>query len=327
MGFHESKWLNEYNLNKPKFYLRYVDDILAAFDYENDSLNFLNFLNNRHPNIKFTIEKQNNHSIVFLYVFISGINNQSLTLQTYHKSTYTGLLLNFKSFTSFSYKISLIKCLIDRSFKICNNWTSFHNDIENIKSNLIKNAYPPFLIDKIIKKYLNYKFSCNQNQLKDKSDVHYFKLPYIGNLSHQIKNKLLKLCKEFCKEHFNIKLVFNSFKIKNYFVYKDPIPNDLKSFLVYKFTCASCSSSYIGETCRHFKTRIEEHIKKDNKSHIFKHLHSSETCFDSYNSLCFKIIDKANSKFDLKIKEAFHINWRKPNLNAQQNHLALTLSL
>ena len=84
---------------------------------------------------------------------------------------------------------------------------------------------------------------------------------------------------------------------------------------------------YIGKTCRHFKSRIEEHIKKDNKSHIFKHLHSSETCFDSYNSLCFKIIDKANSKFDLKIKEALHINWRKPNLNAQQNHLTLTLSL
>ena len=83
----------------------------------------------------------------------------------------------------------------------------------------------------------------------------------------------------------------------------------------------------IGETCRHFKTRIEEHIKKDNKSHIFKHLHSTATCFDSYNSLCFKIIDKANSKFDLKIKESLHINYRKPNLNAQKNHLALTLSL
>ena len=138
MGFYESKWLNEYNLNKPKFYLRYVDDILAAFDKEQDSLDFLNFLNKKHPNIKFTIEKQTNHSIAFLDVFISGINNQNLTLQTYHKSTYTGLLLNFKSFTSFSYKISLIKCLLDRSFKICNNWNSFHNDIENIKSNLIK---------------------------------------------------------------------------------------------------------------------------------------------------------------------------------------------
>ena len=124
---------------------------------------------------------------------------------------------------------------------------------------------------------------------------------------------------------FNIKLVFNSFKIKNYFSYKEPNPDDLKSFLVYKFTFASCSSSYIDKTCCHFKTRIEEHIKKDNKSHIFKHLHSTATCF--LNSLCFKIIDKANSKFDLKIKEALHISRRKPNLNTQQNHLALTLSL
>ena len=107
---------------------------------------------------------------------MSGINNQNLTPQTYQKSTYTGLVLNFKSFISFSYKISLIKCLIDRWFKICNNWNSFDNEIENIKSNLITNAYPPFLIDKVIKSYI--EFSSNQNELKDKCDVHYFKLPY-----------------------------------------------------------------------------------------------------------------------------------------------------
>ena len=41
MGFYESKWLNESNLNKPKFYLRYADEILSAFDKEEDSLNFL----------------------------------------------------------------------------------------------------------------------------------------------------------------------------------------------------------------------------------------------------------------------------------------------
>ena len=122
-----------------------------------------------------------------------------------------------------------------------------------------------------IEKYLNYKFSSNQNQLKDTSDVHYFKFTYIGNLSHHIKNKFSKLCNKFCTENVNIKLVFTSFKIKNYFSYKDPIRDDLKSFLVYKFTYVSCSSSYIGETCRHFKTRIEGHIRKDNKPHIFKH--------------------------------------------------------
>ena len=64
-------WFNEYNLNKPNFYLRYVDDILGVFDNEQDSLNFLDFLNKRHPNnFKFTIKKQINHFIAFLYLFI-----------------------------------------------------------------------------------------------------------------------------------------------------------------------------------------------------------------------------------------------------------------
>ena len=91
--------------------------MLTAFNKEQDSLNVLDFLNNRHPYIKFTIEKQLTILSLFLDVLISGIINQNLTLQTYHKSTYTGLLLNFKSFTSFSYKMNLIKSLIDRSFK------------------------------------------------------------------------------------------------------------------------------------------------------------------------------------------------------------------
>ena len=136
-----------------------------------------------------------------------------------------------------------------------------------------------------MKKYLDYKFPSNQNQLKDTSDVHYFKLSYIESLSHHIKNKFSKLCREFCGKNFNIKLDFTSFKIEKYFSYKDPFPDDLKSFLVYKFTCASSNFSYIGKTCHHFKTRIEEHNKKDNKSHIFKHLHSTETYFDLHNSL------------------------------------------
>ena len=106
--------------------------------------------------------------------------------------------------------------------------------------------------------------------------------------------------REFCKENADIKLVFTSFKIQNYFSYKDSIPDDLKSFLVYKFTCAR---------------KIEEHIKKDYKSHSFTDLHSTTTCFGSFNSLSFKITYKANNKFDLKIKEILHINWRKPNLN------------
>ena len=115
-----------------------------------------------------------------------------------------------------------------------------------------------------------------------------------------LKTNFPNFLREFCKENADIKLVFTSIKIQNYFSYKDSIPDDLKSFLVYKFTCAR---------------KIEEHIKKHYKSHSFTDLHSTTTCFGSFNSLSFKIIDKANNKFDLKITEALHINWRKPNLN------------
>ena len=108
-------------------------------------------------------------------------------LQTYYKLTYRGLFLNLKSFTSFSHKINLTKCLIDRSFKVCNNWNSFHSDIGNIKSILIKNACPPFLIDKNIKKYLDYMCSSNQNQLK--TNLTFISLNYHTSAAFQTISK------------------------------------------------------------------------------------------------------------------------------------------
>ena len=39
-SFYEFKWLKEYNLNKHKFWLRYVNEIPAAFGNEQNSLNF-----------------------------------------------------------------------------------------------------------------------------------------------------------------------------------------------------------------------------------------------------------------------------------------------
>ena len=97
----KSKWLNIDNLNKSKLYLRYLDGILAVFDKEPHLLNFSDFLNKRRPNIKFTIETQDSHSVAFLDVFISGINNQNLKLQIYQESASVSLLLRFISFISF----------------------------------------------------------------------------------------------------------------------------------------------------------------------------------------------------------------------------------
>ena len=77
------------------------------------------------------------------------------------------MLLNssFKLMTSFTNvartTASTIKFIYEERFQIY-IWIY----IENIKSNLNKNACLPFLINKVIKKYLDYKFTGNQNQLK-----------------------------------------------------------------------------------------------------------------------------------------------------------------
>ena len=86
-------------------------------------------------------------------VLIDNCNN-ILNTTTYYNSSYSGLLLNFDSFTCRFYKISLIKCLIDRAYKINNTWASFHNDVTKIKETLKRNSIPPFLIGKITKSYL-----------------------------------------------------------------------------------------------------------------------------------------------------------------------------
>ena len=146
--------------------------------------------------------------------------------------------------------------------------------------------------------------------------INLWKITNIVTLTHywHTYHILSRTNKESCKEKFSIKLVFISFKIKNHFSYQDPISDNFKSFLEYKFSFASCSSSYIAKTCPYFKTMIEEHIKKDNKSHAFKHLHSNTACFDPHSCFSLKIIDKANSKVNSKIKTVLRTNWKKPNL-------------
>ena len=65
------------------------------------------------------MEANVNKVIPFLDVPIDNRNN-ILNTTTYHKSTYSGLLLNFDSFTSRFYKISFTKCLIDCAYKVNN---------------------------------------------------------------------------------------------------------------------------------------------------------------------------------------------------------------
>ena len=105
---------------------------------------------------------------------------------------------------------------------------------------------------------------------------------------------------------------------------KDFVPHSLKSRVVYQFSCASCGARYIGESNRHFNTRVNEHLFWDKISHIFKHLSASKSWRDKCDTSCFKTIDHATTYSQLKIKESFHIEQLKPELNKQDEGVSLS---
>ena len=160
--------------------------IFSAFDNSFETKEFFNYINTRHTNIKFTMETEVNKIIPFLDVLIDNSQNIFKT-STYHKSTYSGLLFNYTSFTSRFYKIGLIKYLIHRTYKINNSWPGFHDDVSKIKDVLKRNSYPPFILDKIIKAYIN-KIHYNNNKVS--SEIN--KLRYFKHILASILNKFRK---------------------------------------------------------------------------------------------------------------------------------------
>ena len=135
------------------------------------------------------------------------------------------------------------------------------------------------MIDKFIKDYLDKKYSSSSE--KPLSELpRFYKLPYIGDYSNHVGKQISKLVSKYCTDDTKIQLIFTPFKIGSCFSLKDKPLFSLKSNVVYKFSCASCSASYVGETSRHLATRINEHLGKDKNSHIFKHLNANQACKD-----------------------------------------------
>ena len=76
MGYHEKKWLLEFDKGKVLMYKHYVNDIFDAFGNEKEAEIFFEFLNCCHKNINFTIEKESNKILSFLDILIKNEGNR-----------------------------------------------------------------------------------------------------------------------------------------------------------------------------------------------------------------------------------------------------------
>ena len=107
-----------------KLFERYMDDILRTIK-ESLIENKLSENNLLHPNLKFTLEVEQNGKLPFLDICIEH-HESSLPSTWYCKPIDTGLILNFHSMAAKcskkQHKRSVIKGFVYRIYRACSSW-------------------------------------------------------------------------------------------------------------------------------------------------------------------------------------------------------------
>ncbi|KAK4887785.1 hypothetical protein RN001_004056 [Aquatica leii] len=286
----------------------YVDDCLVLFNGTIDELNnFSNFINSIHPKIKFTLDIESNNSLSYLDLKISRFNNK-FNFDIFRKSSHTDCVIPFNSCHPFSHKTAAFRSYFHRLFSIPLSPSNFAKEHKIINQIGLNNGYPIQLINSIFHKVRIKHLFKNLINFSTNNEMVFRSLPYFGHC-FQFLQKLFK-------KH-NITISFSTHNTLKLFLVnnKDQIPILHKSG-VYQLTCSFCNSSYIGQTGRKFKTRLNEHLYLINRysntniyntnSAFANHILCSGHSFSS--DLNIKILHVCNKGSLLNSLETLEIN-------------------
>jgi len=121
----KEQYFSQKKIRAEGFTRKKIDDTFCLFSNEEDALMFFDYINVRHPNIRFTMERDINNKLSFLDILLDN-SHPSIVTSVYRKKTFTGLLTNYFSFAPLNNKLGLVRTLLDRVYKINNSWAGFH---------------------------------------------------------------------------------------------------------------------------------------------------------------------------------------------------------
>ena len=154
LSFHEEEWLDQCPLSfKPLYYRRYVDDTFLLFRDPLHIPKFQEYLNNKHKNIKFTVEHENEGKLPFLDVMLTRSDN-TISTSIYRKPTFKGLGINFLSFFPDQFKYNAIKTLLYRCFHLCSNWQYIHMEFDFLTKYFQNNKFPLNILGDVVSDHL-----------------------------------------------------------------------------------------------------------------------------------------------------------------------------
>ena len=210
-------------------------------------------------------------------------------------------------------------CLINRAKCISSSLSLFNEEVSRLRKMFINNCYPSRFFDFTVDRVLNPRTFSTSDTDSVNSRYAILRVPYYGKESIKFAKQLSSIISK--KFDIDIKIVYSTFKIKNYFRLKCRTPYHLLSNVVYKFNCAAnAQTSYIGYTKRHLIARVAEHTvpAKAKKSHVFGHIENCVSCKRKQHGVNdFHVLQRCVDETECKIAEAFHIKKERPAINKQ----------
>jgi len=315
-----------YTLNALKadliFYVRYVDDIALAAPTDMIDI-ILGKFNDYHDRLKFTIEYESSRSLNFLDLSLIRTNDE-IIIDWFHKETFSGRYISFFSSHPLCHKTGSIYSLVDRAVLLSH--PTFHRkNLKLVIDLLLDNGFPlNFIFNKInirLKKLFNSKLkylnstkeSVMVTSNEQTNERKCMSIPYIKGISEKVASVL----------NNDYMVGYRCLNTLGRFIKVQKDKNTLldNNNVIYKICCRDCDASYVGQTKRKLKTRINEHsknIKLDPQKHsvISDHILELDHSFDWENA---KILDFEPFYYKRLISEMIHIREQKNGLNLKKD--------
>ena len=276
--------LNRLSTNRPKIWLMYVDDVFCVFEINVEKIHaFPERINNWHPNLRFTIELEQNKQLPFLDVCVIRENSQHTTT-LYRKPTHTDLYLLWESNQCRKYKLGLIKTLMVRILRICSTPQHVQDETERLRRTLKANGYSPHIIKRGIREgdVIVTRLQQQPQQTTVLKKKRFLTSAYYGHETMILTSHMRKTCQKLLR-HIDLHVSFKKqHTLKQTFL---PIQKGLDESkknkqIIYKIPCKNDDLVYIGETARDYTTRMKEHqtaIKKNlADSDLAKHVNNEK---------------------------------------------------
>ena len=201
---------------------------------------------------------------------------------------------------------------------------------------MIKNNFPSSFVDRCIKLFFDRLFAEKRVVLTVPKRVISISLPFMGTDSLKIRSQLNQIVKTYfpaCK----LQVLFNSnSRLGSFFRFKDKMPLNARSLILYKFSCSGCNSAYLGKRKRHFLVRMSEHLgislatgknytfnpKNVNNTAVLNHINYNK-CGATFDN--FRVIGSASNDYTLCLKESLLVQLYKFDLNKNVKSMPLKL--